>query len=529
MKKITVPILIVAVALGVLITFSLSQNNQVAENAPRMENTVSNSQQSSSLKSPESNQTGGRTLSGESEAGAEPQATKAQETGVNALQNALKDTIKKVKPSVVLIEVTVESDVKSPFEDLFNDPFFKRFFGEPPFEEKQVQRSLGSGFTIDFEGSKYIVTNRHVVHGATEIRITAPQGRTFKADIVGSDSRLDVAILKPNGNNGNSLPAVTLGESKNAEIGDWVIAIGNPLGLKHTVTWGIISALDRDVPRPDENEGYFRNMIQTDAAVNFGNSGGPLINMGGEVVGINTAIARASEGINFAIPIDSVKKILPQLIHEGKVTRAWIGVGIQDLTPSLATKFGVQPGTGVLISQVYEGSPAEKAGLKQGDIVLKIDGEKVSNMDELQQAIMYKDAGQAITITLLRDGQEMTLEATLAKRPEEPPTVTSQPQTEKETEEEAVEKYGIQVKENSNEIAEKLGLQTAQGVVVIGIEPGSEAAWAGLKSGDVILEVNGQKIQSVKDWNKAVSQLSPANPPVLFIMRGGQTFYLSLD
>lgn len=519
MKKAFIPTLIIVVFLSVWLTYTLSQNDRVVENTPKLEATAtSDGQENPANQATETNQKGVKDKLTE-------QIEENQAIAVSSLQKVIKKAIRRVKPSVVLIEVTRKSDVESPFEDFFDDPFFKRFFGEPPFQEKRVKRSLGSGFIIEFEQNKYILTNRHVVHGSNQIRITTPQGRIFEAELVGSDSRLDVAILRPSSPESNNLPPVVLGDSVGVEIGDWVIAIGNPLGLKHTVTWGIISALDRDVPKPD-GEGYFRNMIQTDAAVNPGNSGGPLVNMDGEVIAINTAIARLSEGINFAVPIDSIKTVLPQLINKGEVIRAWLGVGIQPLTPALAEQFGVKPEEGVLVAQVFKGWPAEKAGLKKGDIILKVGEEKVESIDELQRAIMFKDVGQTVILTILREGQELVLEATLAKRPLES-EVSSQ--TQPQMEEESVQKFGIKVEKNSKELDDELDLSTTQSVVIMEVTPGSKADWAGLKIGDVILEVNGQIIRSVKDWNQIVSGISEEETSVLYIMRREKTFYVTLE
>jgi len=428
-------------------------------------------------------------------------------------QNAIKAAIKRAGPAVVQIEVTKEG--ASPFW-FFEDPFFKRFFGEPPFQERRMERALGSGFVIEFAGKKYILTNNHVVEGATSIRVTMPQGKTFHAELIGGDEMLDVAVLNIAV---QDLPTVELGDSSKVEIGDWAIAIGNPLGLQHTVTAGIISALDRDVPKPD-GQGYFRSMIQTDAAINPGNSGGPLVNALGQVIGINTAIVLGSEGINFAIPINSVKQILPQLIEKGKVTRAWLGVQIQDLTEDLALQFGVEPSEGVLIADVLRGAPAE-GKLQRGDIVLSVNGQKVRNVDELQQAIMFKRVGEEVTLEVIRSRQKMTVKVTLGERPGEA-ALMRKPQ------EEPLSKFGITVQENSPEMAEKLGLGTTQGVIIVDVAPGSKAYWAGLQQGDVILEVNRQPINSVEDWNRIVGELKEEASPVLTIMREGRTFFVPL-
>jgi serine protease Do len=430
-------------------------------------------------------------------------------------QNAVKVAIKSASPAVVQVEVTKESRLGSFFEELFNEPFFRRFFGEPPFQEERVERSLGSGFTIEYEGSKYILTNHHVVEGAISIRVTYPDGKMFVAELIGEDPELDLAVLRIKDTN---LPTVELGDSDEIEIGDWVVAIGNPLGLRHTVTAGIISALDRDVPRPD-GRGHLRNLIQTDAAINPGNSGGPLVNAQGEVIGINTAIFLNTEGINFAVPINSVKKVLAQLIGQGRVIRAWLGVYIQELTPALAEQFGVEPDSGVLVSDIVKGAPAEGV-LLQGDIILSVNGQRVKNTDELQNAIMHRQVGEKVTLRVIRDGEEITVEVTLGERPSEP--VLAQRTVE------PMRKFGITVYENSPELADNLGLATTKGVVITDVEPGSRAYWSGLQSGDVILEVNRNQINSLNDWNKIISEIEEGESVVFTVMRGERMCFVPL-
>lgn len=436
-------------------------------------------------------------------------------------QNAIKQAIKMAGPAVVQIEVTKESQAWDIFERFWNDPFFKRFFGEPPFEEKRVERAIGSGFVIEYEGKSYLLTNNHVIEGAISSRVTFPSGKLFKAEVVGSDPELDVAVLRIMGNS-ESLPTVKLGDSDKVEIGDWAIAIGNPLGLQHTVTVGIISALDRDVPRPDQG-GYFHDIVQTDAAINPGNSGGPLVNAKGEVIGINTAIALYSEGINFAIPVNNVKRVLSQLVEKGKVTRAWLGVYIWNVTEGLAEQFGVKPGEGVLISDVERGAPAEGV-LQRGDIVLSVNGQEVKSTDELQQAIMFKKVGEKVSLEIIRNKQKMTVEVELGERPPE-----SELLEQKAQEEESVKKFGITVRSNSEELAAQYGLPTSLGVVVVEVEPSSIAYWAGLEQGDIILEVNQNPVNSVEEWNQLISQVEKGETVMLTIMKkDGITRYLTL-
>lgn len=438
-------------------------------------------------------------------------------------QTAIKAAISRVAPAVVKVEATKE--VAGWWEEFLNDPFFRRFFGEPPFGGREVT-SLGSGFIVEYQGGKYVLTNNHVVDGAKAIRVTAQDGRVLEAELVGTDSWLDLAVLRLK--NADDLPSAPLGSSGALEVGDWVIAIGNPLGFDYTVTLGIVSALNRSVPRPD-GSGYFRRMIQTDAAINPGNSGGPLVNAHGEVVGMNTIIARQSqglavEGINFAVPIDEIKRALPQLLSQGTVTRAWLGVYIQDITPGMEDKFGVAPGQGVLVADVVKGSPAEEAGIQPGDVIVSVDDTPVGNTDELQTEIMYRRPGDVVQIGILRNGDRITLPVTLGERPAEEELAGVAPGQA----EEGVKKFGLTVQAITPDLAERYGLDTARGVVVVDVEPGSKAYWGGVEEGDVILEVNRQPVNTIDDWNQIVSGLSEDEDVLLTVLREGRTRFLLL-
>ncbi|MBI1744541.1 trypsin-like peptidase domain-containing protein [Candidatus Acetothermia bacterium] len=330
-------------------------------------------------------------------------------------QNANKTAIRQVSPAVVKIEVIKQNDSpkSSVFGPFSNDPFFRRFFGNIPDRES----ALGTGFAVDLNGQKYILTNYHVVGETTSIKVVFPDGKNLEAEFVGGDELSDLAVIRLKNPNGHDLPTVELGDSDKIEIGDWAIAIGNPLGFQQTVTEGIISALGRDVPKPDGN-GYYRDMIQTDAAINPGNSGGPLVDSKGEVIGINTAIASNSEGIGFAIPINTAKRILSQLVNGGKVSRAWLGVYIQDLTDDLATSLGLQANAGVLIANVFREGPSVNV-LKSDDVLLSVDGVKVAGSNSLQDAITSHKAGDKVRLEILRNGERMTVEVTLGERPPE--------------------------------------------------------------------------------------------------------------
>ena len=432
-------------------------------------------------------------------------------------QRATKQAIHHVAPAVVRIDVTKERTSNG----MLNEEMLRRFWPfqtpEDPTQQLPPQRSLGSGLFIDYQGEKLVLTNHHVVSGATSIRLSLPNGATMRAETIGTDPRLDLAVLRPEAGHPDlgSVTVAELGSSDALEVGDWVTAIGNPFGLNHSVTSGIVSSLGRDVPRPN-GSGQILDMIQTDAAINPGNSGGPLVNAHGRVVGINTAIvssgSQGSMGIGFAVPIDPVKQVLRQLVTRGEVTRAWLGVYIADLTPQYARYFDVEPHSGVLVQSPITGSPADGV-LQSEDIIRTVAGERTERVEDLQNAIQYRSPGETVQLTILRDGQEMTVEITLGTRPssqelsQRSGQQPSQPDGSPEPAEPA-SALGLTVRANSAEIAEELGIQTTRGVVIANVEPDSPAALNdNLQSGQVILEVNGTAIETVQDWNEAVDNL----------------------
>lgn len=427
-------------------------------------------------------------------------------------QAAIKTAIARVAPAVVKVEATRR--VSTWWDQFFQDPFFRRFFGEP----ETTQTSLGSGFVVEYGGKKYILTNYHVVEQAISIVVTSQTGDSWPAQVVGTDDLLDLAVLTVDG---ADLPAAPLGDSDALEIGDWVIAIGNPLGFSHTVTLGIVSALNRDVPKPD-GSGYYRRMIQTDAAINPGNSGGPLVNAYGEVVGMNTIIARqtasglAVEGINFAVPINEIKLALAQIVEQGRVTRAWLGVYIQDVIPGMERQLGVREGA--LVTDVVANSPAAKAGIRSGDVIVAVDGQKIKNSNDLQMAIMYRRPGERVTVTVVRDKKTMTLEVVLEERPAEGTVSPGQ----------GIQRFGITVQDLTAEVKNRYGITRDSGVVVVAVEPGSRAYWGGVQVGDVIVEVNRQAISSTADWNRIVSQIAEDEEVLLTIIRAGRTRFILL-
>lgn len=309
------------------------------------------------------------------------------------------DIVEKTSPAVVLIETTVQKKYRN-YDPFFNDPFFRDFFGNQfPFENRtEISRGMGSGFIISRDG--YILTNEHVVNGATKIEVVLAKGRKVPAKLMGSDFELDLAVLKIEA--GNNLPYLEMGDTDKVRVGDWAIAIGNPHGLDHTVTVGVISAKGRPVTIQDRN---YKNLLQTDASINPGNSGGPLLNMQGQVVGINTAVNATAQGIGFAIPTSTVKPVLDTLMHKGKVSHPWFGVYIQPVTDEIAEYLGMEKARGIIISDTVGGGPADKAGLARGDVILEIDKQKINTTKDLTSMVEKMKVGQKTLVLILRNGQ----------------------------------------------------------------------------------------------------------------------------
>lgn len=324
--------------------------------------------------------------------------------GPETIQNIVKQT----GPAVVKIET--ETQTQRQFDPFFNDPFFREFFGGQFKSQPELVRGLGSGFIISPDG--HIVTNNHVVAGASKISVyLSDRKEPYAAKLVGSDEQLDLAVLKIDAD--EKLPALSFGDSNKLEVGSWVIAIGNPYGLDHTVTVGVISAKGRPI---NINGNQFTDLLQTDASINPGNSGGPLINLRGEVIGINTAINAQAQGIGFAIPSSTVTQVLEQLIHDGKVSRPWLGVILQPVTKELANYFGLKEIEGVLISGVAENSPAQKAGLKRGDIILEYNKKKVNNPEALKNEVMNTKIGAKVVVLVYRDGETIFVPLNIEER-----------------------------------------------------------------------------------------------------------------
>ena len=392
-------------------------------------------------------------------------------------------------------------------EDPFKD-FFEKFFGEDTPREFR-QPSLGSGFIIDKEG--FVVTNNHVIQDADQIKVKLGGDAEYDAEVVGRDANTDLALLKIK--TGKDLPFLKLGDSDDLKIGQWVVAIGSPFGLERTVTAGIVSAKGRVI-----GSGPYDNFIQTDASINPGNSGGPLINMKGEVVGINTAIIAAGRGIGFAIPINLAEKIVAQLKSEGEVTRGWLGVAIQDLTGEMAEYYGLKDRKGVLVADVFKGDPADEAGIKPKDIILKVNDEKIETSRQLTAMIADLKVGEAAKVEVFRNGKIKTFQIKLAKRDDQRLASRSVPSEREE------EKFGIRVAELTPEITQRFGIGETTGVIVINVVADGKGAEAGVQMGDIIKEINHRIIESVKDYTAAVDKIKENESVNLFIWRKNAGF-----
>lgn len=430
-------------------------------------------------------------------------------------ENAIIKVAEEVSPAVVNISAVKTMRRRGEFfrgfgSDFFED-FFKDFFESFPREYKE--RAMGSGVIINRKG--YILTNEHVVRRAGKIKVILLDGREFKAEVIGSDEDTDIALIKIKA---KGLPVARLGDSDKIRVGQWAIAIGNPVGLHHTVTVGVISATGRTLQTGLWGGKQYEDFIQTDAAINPGNSGGPLINIRGEVIGINTAIYAGVRGIGFAIPINTAKRVIDDLEVHGKVIRPHIGIIIKTLTPDLAEHFKAKEG--VLISDILKGSPAEKADLQRGDIVLSIDGKKVSDAQKLTNAVLDKDVGDEVTLKINRNGQIKEIKVVVEERPARIAGV-------RETKE-AKRYLGMKVQAVTPDMIRRYDLaEDEKGVVVTEIESGSTAEDAGVKVGDVVKEIDRRKINDITDYNEAVSKAKEGRV-LLLVKRGVYTIYISL-
>lgn len=446
-------------------------------------------------------------------------AQAAQNYSSPAMPESFANLADKVKGSVVNISTTQEVEGNplipflgpgSPFGDFFGHNLPKDFFGNKP-HDKMKTHALGSGFVIGKEG--LIITNNHVVEKATEIKIKLQNGKEYDAKLVGRDPKTDLALIQVELDKDFPAPAV-LGDSDALRVGDWVMAVGNPFGLGHTATTGIISAKSRIL-----GAGPYDDFLQTDAAINPGNSGGPLFNMTGQVIGINTAIIAQGQGLGFAIPVNMAKDLLPQL-KTGKVVRGWLGVMIQDITPQLAESFGLKDAKGVLVSDVVKGSPAEKAGLKQGDVIKRFDAKEIENAHKLSQIVAVTAPDTQAKVDILRNGNAKTVTLTIGTMPSEEQTLVA---PKEET------SWGMAVQELTPQLAQQLGLEPgASGVVISDITDGSPAVEAGLQPGDLISEVNRTAIKNLNNYQQALKQVKNGENLLLLIKRGSGALYVVL-
>jgi serine protease Do len=425
-------------------------------------------------------------------------------------------TVKQAAPAVVSIAVSKVERVSRRSGPL---PFFgPEGFGGPPSDERTERRRQGSGSGVIISGEGYVVTNHHVIEGAEKINVRLSDKRSFEAQLVGTDAKTDIAVLKVDA---PDLPVLSFGNSDNVEIGDIVLAIGNPFGIGQTVTMGIVGALGRGGLGIEDYEDF----IQTDAAINPGNSGGALINGRGELIGINTAIlARGgggNQGVGFAVPVNLAHHVVTQLVDTGRVARGYLGVGIQDLDPKMAKAFDLEDARGTLVRSVQPGGPSAEAGLQQGDVIVGINGEPFDDTRELRLSVAAQQPGSTVKLAVVRDGAERTVSVTLdefpdsGREPERSSDAGSAPR-------------GLSVDELTSAIARQLDLPArTQGVVVVKVKPGSAAAEAGLRPGDLIREVARRPVTNVEEYRQAMSKA--VDSVLLLVQRGDNPFFVVLE
>jgi serine protease Do len=462
----------------------------------------------------------------------------AQQGGIENLRQtgkAFAYVAKKVSPSVVFIQVesikesAPAHEFSSPYGfSPFDEDMLRRFFGERfhgiPKQQQQPRRQRlvgqGSGFVFShgkglFSNKTYVLTNNHVVEGADRIRVKFKDGREFSAQVKGTDPKSDIAVLEIDN---TDVPALTLGDSSRLEVGEWVLAIGNPFGLSHTMTAGIVSAKGRTGLGISDYEDF----IQTDAAINPGNSGGPLVNLDGEVIGINTAIFSRSGGymgVGFAIPINMAKGIADQLLDKGEVTRGFLGIVIQNLTPELADSFGAAQRQGIVVAEVSQGSPADKGGLKQGDLIVTLDGRSVADSGDFRNRISLTPPGSNVELGIIRNGDSQVVKVTIGELNE---------QTVADSATRMADDLGISVQSLNRELAKSMGIPTPEGVVVTSVTPGSIAAMAGIDSGTVITQVNRKPVKNAQEFKQRVDEASSKRQVLLLVTKNGMSRFVAL-
>jgi serine protease Do len=458
--------------------------------------------------------------------GVRPVATVPQHPVTGGTAKSFVEIAKIVKPAVVNIAASRSGKGDGAQSSPFDDPFFRRFFGEEFFKREQPhrerkERGQGSGVIVDPNG--LIITNNHVVNKADDIRVILSDKREFKGKLIGTDTKTDVAIVKIDA---TGLSTVPFADSDHLEVGEFVLAVGSPFGLTQSVTMGIVSA----VGRASMGIAEYEDFIQTDAAINPGNSGGALVNIRGELVGINTAIFSQSGGnmgIGFAVPSNLARSIMDQLIKTGKVVRGWLGVAIQELTPELASQFGLSETKGVLVSDVMDDSPAKKAGFERADVITEYDGKPMDSPTHLRNAVAQTPIGRKVPVKVIRDKKLKTIDVTIAEQPK------SLGQAGSEDNGESTAPTGVlsdlDVRELNEELAARYGIKTSErGVVIVRVRPGSTAEEMGVREGDIVLEVNRKAVNSIKSYERAVSGLAKDQAVLLLVKRKGQTIYLTL-
>ena len=414
---------------------------------------------------------------------------------------------KRLKPEVVNISTTQTAQQM----DAPNSFGQRDRFGAASPREQLRQRSLGSGFIIEPDG--LILTNYHVVDNAEKITVRLLDGRELAGKVVGKDQKTDIALVKISA---RDLPVAPLGDSDQLEVGEWVMAIGNPFGLDNTVTSGIVSAKDRQI-----GAGPYDHFIQTDASINPGNSGGPLVNLQGEVVGIDTAIFSQSGGnigIGFAIPINLVKDLLPQLKSGGKITRGWLGVSIQGITPDLAASLGLDQAKGALVSSVVQNSPADRAGIKAGDVIVGYEGKEINNANDLPFLVAGTPVGKTVSLQVFRGNKQTPLTVAIGKMKEE--EVIASPSEQDD--------LGLTVEQITPDIAEDLGLEHSRGVVITAVAPDGPGDEAGFQPGDIIREINRQPVQDLSDYRKIIATAKQNRNILFLVQREDNTMFLAL-
>ena len=444
------------------------------------------------------------------------------------LSEALSEVAAVSTPSVVNISTTriINSRDEAPF-DFFDDPFFRRFFGDQfPHQDvpkERKEQSLGSGVIVSEDG--YIVTNNHVIEKAQEIKVLLGDKRDFKAKLIGADPKTDIAVIKIDA---RGLPALPWGDANNLKVGEIVFAIGNPFGLNQTVTMGVISA----VGRANVGIADYEDFIQTDAAINPGNSGGALLNARGELVGVNTAIISRTggyQGIGFAVPSSMARQVMDSLVKYKKVVRGWLGVSIQEVTSDLAEEFGVRNLKGALVSRVMKGSPADKAGIKQGDVILQFNGKDVEDTGHLRNMVSQAPIASKVKIKLLRQKKEIGVEVVVSELPKKLAEVSSSLDEEPGNHAESSALAGLVVQELTPGLAGHFGLdESEKGVVIVKTDPDSKAYEAGIRPGDIILQINQKNIPTLEAYKKAAGAIRSKDRILLLVRRKGEDLFVTL-